>query len=118
MVALGRMGFDRGEIEASISSVLNLSRATGTDLAESADIAANSMRIFGLEAGKMTQVTDVLTVTANGSAQTLADLFEGVKMAGPQVQKTLREVGVEVTDAQIRFNEAMNAQAIVGVHLF
>jgi len=142
MVALGRMGFDRTEIEASISSVLNLSRATGTELAESADIAANSMRIFGLEASKMTQVTDVLTATANGSAQTLTDLFEGLKVAGPQaaaagesldelcaalgvmanmgvkgslagtalrkayvqfadvnVQKTLREVGVEATDS-------------------
>ncbi len=142
MVALGRMGFDRGEIEASISSVLNLSRATGTELAESADIAANSMRIFGLEASKMSQVSDILTATANGSAQTLTDLFEGLKMAGPQaaaagesldelcaalgvmanmgvkgslagtalrkayvqfadvkVQKTLREVGVEATDA-------------------
>jgi len=84
MVALGRMGFDRGEIEASISSVLNLSRATGTELAESADIAANSMRIFGLEASKMTSVTDILTATANGSAQTLTDLFEGLKVAGPQ----------------------------------
>lgn len=84
MIALGRMGFDRTEIEASISSVLNLSRATGTELAESADIAANSMRIFGLEAGKMSQVADVLTATANGSAQTLTDLFEGLKMAGPQ----------------------------------
>lgn len=142
MVALGRMGFDRTEIEASISSVLNLSRATGTELAESADIAANSMRIFGLEAGKMSQVSDILTATANGSAQTLTDLFEGLKMAGPQaaaagesldelcaalgvmanmgvkgslagtalrkayvqfadvkVQKVLREVGVEATDA-------------------
>ena len=142
MVALGRMGFDRTEVEASISSVLNLSRATGTELAESADIAANSMRIFGLEASKMAQVTDVLTATANGSAQTLTDLFEGLKVAGPQaaaagesldelcaalgvmanmgvkgslagtalrkayvqfadvkVQKTLREVGVEATDA-------------------
>jgi len=142
MIALGRMGFDRGEIEASISSVLNLSRATGTELAESADIAANSMRIFGLEASKMSKVSDILTATANGSAQTLTDLFEGLKMAGPQaaaagetldelcaalgvmanmgvkgslagtalrkayvqfadvkVQKVLREVGVEATDA-------------------
>ena len=142
MVALGRMGFDRTEIEASISSVLNLSRATGTELAESADIAANSMRIFGMEASKMAQVADILTATANGSAQTLTDLFEGLKMAGPQaasvgesidelcaalgvmanmgikgslagtalrkayvqfadvnVQKTLREVGVESVDA-------------------
>ena len=84
MVALGRMGFDPSEIEAAISSVLNLSRATGTELSESADIAANSLRIFGLEAGKMTHVSDILTATANGSAQTLADLFEGLKMAGPQ----------------------------------
>jgi TP901 family phage tail tape measure protein len=142
MIALGRMGFDRGEIEASISSVLNLSRATGTELSESADIAANSMRIFALEASKMSKVSDILTATANGSAQTLTDLFEALKMAGPQaaaagetidelcaalgvmanmgvkgslagtalrkayvqfadvkVQKMLREVGVEATDA-------------------
>ena len=84
MIALGRMGFDPKEIEASIASVLNLSRATGTDLAESADIAANSLRIFGLEASKMNTVSDLLTATANGSAQTLTDLFEGLKMAGPQ----------------------------------
>ena len=84
MIALGRMGFDPSEIEASISSVLNLSRATGTELAESADIAANSLRIFGLEASRMTGVSDILTATANGSAQTLTDLFEGLKMAGPQ----------------------------------
>lgn len=95
MVALGRMGFDPSEIEASISSVLNLSRATGTELAESADIASNSLRIFGLEAQKMSKVSDILTATANGSAQTLTDLFEGLKMAGPQgaaAGETLDEV--------------------------
>ena len=84
MIGLGRMGFDPSEIVSAIENVLNLSRATGTDLAESADIAANSLRIFGLEAGKMSQVADVLTATANGSAQTLSDLFEGLKMAAPQ----------------------------------
>ena len=83
MIGLGRMGFDPSEITAAIEHVLNLSRATGTDLAESADIAANSLRIFGLEAGKMSHVADILTATANGSAQTLTDLFEGLKMAGP-----------------------------------
>ena len=93
MIALGRMGFDPSEIEASISSVLNLSRATGTELAESADIAANSLRIFGLEAGKMTHVADILTATANGSAQTLTDLFEGLKMAGPQAAAAGENIG-------------------------
>ena len=84
MIGLGRMGFDPSEITSAIEHVLNLSRATGTDLAESADIAANSLRIFGLEAGRMSAVADILTATANGSAQTLTDLFEGLKMAGPQ----------------------------------
>jgi hypothetical protein len=84
MVALGRMGFSPKEIQAAIADVLNLARATGTDLAEAGDIAANSLRIFGLEAGKMSDVSDVLTVTANSSAQTLTDLFEALKMGGPQ----------------------------------
>lgn len=84
MIGLGRMGFNPSEIMAAIGNVLNLSRATGTELGESADIAANSLRMFGLEAGKMADVADILTATANGSAQTLTDLFEGLKMAGPQ----------------------------------
>ena len=101
MIGLGRMGFNPSEIVSAIDSVLNLSRATGTDLAESADIAANSLRIFGLEAGKMSHVSDVLTATANGSAQTLTDLFEGLKMAAPQaascgesIEETCAALGV------------------------
>ena len=84
MIALGRMGFDSSEIKNAIKPVLSLSRATGTELAESADIAANSLRMFGLAASDTASVADTLTATANGSAQTLTDLFEGLKMAGPQ----------------------------------
>lgn len=83
MVALGRMGFQSGEIDAAIASVMDLSRVTGTDLAQSADVAANTMRMFGLTAGRMGDVVDILSTTANGSAQTLADLFEGLKQAAP-----------------------------------
>jgi TP901 family phage tail tape measure protein len=94
MVALGRMGLASSEIEASIGAVLNLSRATGTDLSESADIAANSLRIFGLSADRMASVSDVLTAAANGSAQTLTDLFDAMKMAGPQA----KAAGEDITD--------------------
>ena len=52
MVSLGRMGFSPKEIEQAIQPTLDLARATGTELGEAADIAANSMRIFGIEAGK------------------------------------------------------------------
>lgn len=84
MVALGRMGFSPREIETAAGAVLDLARATGTDLAEAADFAANSLRIFRLRSSDMVRVADVLTATANGSAQTLGDLFEALKVAGPQ----------------------------------
>ncbi|MBE6380041.1 MAG: phage tail tape measure protein [Lentisphaerae bacterium] len=86
MTALGRMGLRPREIDEAIDSVMNLSRATGTDLAEAADIAANSLRIFGLQANQMSMVADFLTATANGSAQTLTDLFEALKIVGPQAR--------------------------------
>lgn len=84
MTAMGRMGFKANEINSAIPSVLNLARATGTELGEAAEIAANNMRVFGLSASQMEGVADILTATANGSAQTLTDLSEGLKMAGPQ----------------------------------
>lgn len=94
MVSLGRMGFSPKEIEQAIQLTLNLARATGTDLEEAANIAANSMRIFGIEASKVSDVADILTATANGSAQTLTDLFEALKMAGPQA----KAAGENITD--------------------
>ena len=86
MTSLGRAGFSPEEINAAIAPVMNLARATDTELAAAADIAANTLRIFQLEASKMGEVTDYLTVAANGSAQTLTDLFEALKVAGPQAK--------------------------------
>ena len=84
MGALGRMGFSPDQIQAAIPAVMDLSRATGTELAEAAEIAANNMNVFGLSASDMGSVADILTATANGSAQTLSDLGEALKMAAPQ----------------------------------
>ena len=41
MTAMGRMGFKANEINAAIPAVLNLARATGTELGDAAEIAAN-----------------------------------------------------------------------------
>ena len=84
MTAMGRMGLKPDEILSAVPAVLNLARATGTELGQAAEIASNNMRVFGLDTSKMANVVDILTATANGSAQTLADLAEGLKMAGPQ----------------------------------
>lgn len=86
MISLGRMGFSPKEIDDAIKPVMNLSTATGTELATSSEIAANNMRVFGMQANEMADAADLLTVTANGSAQTLVDLGEALKMAGPHAK--------------------------------
>lgn len=83
MISLGRMGFSSEEIDNAVKPVMNLSTATGTELATASEIAANNMRVFGMQANEMADAADLLTVTANGSAQTLVDLGEALKMAGP-----------------------------------
>ena len=83
MTELGRAGFTPDAILASTDAVLNLSRATDTELARATEIAGASLRGFNLEVSDMARVTDVLTATANGSAQTLDDLFEALKPVAP-----------------------------------
>lgn len=83
MLELGRAGFAAKEINDSIAAVMNLSRATGSELAMSTTIAAATLRAFGLDAAQMGRVVDVLTATANSSAQTLEELGESMKYAAP-----------------------------------
>jgi TP901 family phage tail tape measure protein len=95
MTALGMMGFSPDEIRSAISQVMGLSTVTGTDLAEASTIAANQLRIFGMEASQMGSVVDILAATANGSAQSLTDLGESLKTAAPfaaQSGATLKDV--------------------------
>jgi len=83
MVELGRAGFSPKEIDSAIAGMLDLARATGTDLATATEIAGNTLRRFNLDASEMTRMSDVLTATANLSAQTLTDLGESLKDSGP-----------------------------------
>lgn len=81
MVGLARMGFNEKEIKDAIKPVTDLAQATGTDLAQATLIAANVMRAFQKRSGDMTRIIDLLTVTANGSAQSLIDVGESMKHA-------------------------------------
>lgn len=86
--SLARGGFDTSEISAALADTLNLSRATGTELGQAADIMINVMRSFGLGATEASRASDVLVATASGSAQTLEDLFESLKLLGPFAVET------------------------------
>lgn len=88
MAGLGRAGFKSDEIDKAIASVMALSSATATDLALATDIAGNTLRAFGMDAAEMGRVCDVLTATANGSAQTVEDLGEALKFVAPIAAST------------------------------
>ena len=101
MANLGRQGFKPDEIDAAIPSVLNLARATKTELAAAATIAAGTLRALGMEAKEMPRVADVLTATANNSAQTLEELGDTMKYAAPiademglSIEQTAKAIGV------------------------
>ncbi|MGL6193664.1 MAG: phage tail tape measure protein, partial [Thermoguttaceae bacterium] len=87
MLELGRAGFAPKEIDDSIASVLNLARATKTDLSEATRIASSSLRAFNLPAEDMTRVCDVMVAAANTSAQTLEDLGHSMAYCAPIAEK-------------------------------
>ena len=101
MTALGRAGFKADEIEDAIPAVLALARATRTELAAAADYAGSALRAFQMDTADTSRVADVLTATANNSAQTLDDLAEAMKYvapvaseAGETIESTAAALGV------------------------
>jgi TP901 family phage tail tape measure protein len=83
MIELAKAGFSSDEIEGATRAVLALSRATGEDLIRTTTNAAQTLRVFHLEASQMAEVSDLMTVAANQSTATVEGLDESLKYAAP-----------------------------------
>lgn len=83
MEFLGMAGWDTQQIMSGLPDVLNLAAASGSELAEVADIASNIMAGFGIEAEDMGRVSDVLATTLTGTNVTMESLGESMKYAAP-----------------------------------
>jgi TP901 family phage tail tape measure protein len=94
MLELARAGFNPTNIDVAIASLLDLARATGTELAEATEIAVNSMYSFELTATDMTRVCDVMVAAANGAAMTLEDLGYSMSYCAP----IAKEYGITLED--------------------
>lgn len=81
MINLASMGMNPTQINGMIEALLNLSRATGEELGNAVTIALNNMNIFKAGIEETDRYTDILSKTANGSAQILGDLGEALKMS-------------------------------------
>lgn len=100
---LAMAGFDPKQIMASMPSMLDLSIATGTELARTADIASNIMGGFGISADEMDRVGDVLVAASTRANVNLEMLGESMKYVGP----VARDMGVG-------FEEAAAMAALLG----
>ena len=101
MLELSRAGFSAGESIEAISGILDIARGTATEMGESANIVAATIKQFGLRASDTTFIVDLLTKTANSSAQTLTDLGESMgyvgavaNAAGQDIRDVAATVGV------------------------
>lgn len=80
---LAQSGFKAAEILKTMPGMLDLARAGSAEVGETADIAANILRGFGLEASQMGEVGDVLAHTFTHSNTTLQTLGETMKYIAP-----------------------------------
>lgn len=80
---LAMAGFTPQAIRDAMPGMLDLAKAGGTEIAETADIASNILQGFGLKAGEMGRVGDVLVGTFTRSNTNLAMLSETMKYAAP-----------------------------------
>jgi TP901 family phage tail tape measure protein len=87
MKYLAMAGFKTNQVIAAMPGLLSMARAGGTDLAQTSDIASDIMSGFGIEAGQMNRVADVLTQTFTTSNTTLEMLGETMKYVGPVATK-------------------------------
>lgn len=101
---LGRNGLTATQImNGAIDSTLLLSAATGTDLANAADIATDTMSNFGLKASEMGRVVDKIAgVTINSKFS-----IDDYRLALAQAGGVAGALGVPIDD----FNTAIAATA-------
>lgn len=98
-------GFNVDEILAAQEGVLRLAEATGVDLARAADIAAITLRSYGIEAANITRVNDVLATSITSANLDIDAFAEAFKLAAP----VARTAGLEFEETANIINTLADA---------
>lgn len=88
MENLASAGFSTNEIIQAMPGLLDLAASSGAELAISSEIAASSIRGFGLEANKSGHVADVFAEASARTNAQVEDMGEAMKYVAP-VAKTV-----------------------------
>lgn len=112
MENLAAAGFETKEIMDAMPGLLDLAAASGEDLASSSDIAASTLRGFGLAASDAGHVADVLAENANRTNSSVHETGEAMKYiaplaraAGISMEETAAAIGI-MANAGIQGSQA------------
>lgn len=101
MENLAAAGFTTNEILEAMPGLLDLAAASGEELSNSSDIAASTLRGFGLAAEDVGHVADVLAENANRTNSSVAETGEAMKYiaplaraAGISMEETAAAIGI------------------------
>ena len=112
MENLASAGFGVNEIMEAMPGMMDLAASSGEDLASSADIAASTLRGFGLEASQAAHVADVLAKNSADTNAAVSDTGEAMKYIAPVAHSmglSLEEVTASIgimANAGIKGSEA------------
>ena len=89
-----KLGFSTAEILAASEATLQLATATGTDLAQAAEVAASTVNGFGLTAQDTQAIVDLMAESFSSTPLDINKFQESMKLVAP----TARSVGQSVQD--------------------
>lgn len=105
MENLASAGFNTQETMAAMPGLLDLAASSGENLASSSDIAASTLRGFGLEASQTGHVADVLAKNAGATNAAVADTGEAMKYIAP----ISHAMGLSLEETTAAIGEMANA---------
>ena len=105
MENLASAGFSTNETMQAMPGLLDLAASSGESLASSSDIAASTLRGFGLEASQAGHVADVLAKNAGATNAAVADTGEAMKYIAP----VAKAMGLSLEEVTAAIGEMANA---------
>jgi hypothetical protein len=94
-----KLGFSTGAILDVTKATLDLAAATGTDLANAAMVAGNTLNGFGLDTAETGRVADVMAKAFSSSALDIEKFQESMKLVAPIAKVT--KVSIEESSAAL-----------------
>ena len=102
---LASAGFSVNEMTQAMPGLLDLAASSGENLANSSDIAASTLRGFGLEASQTGHVADVLAKNASATNAAVADTGLAMKYVAP----VAHSMGVSLEEVTAAIGELSNS---------